>query len=135
MVFQILRTQYQAVLPEAIVYATDMADYANELAIVRSFSERLGAKLITVHITKEEENYTYHEIEKNVQVLVQQRNEDISFKEQLGNILKACNASLLVMFNDKTKGFLESMFTQGRSKDFSFSTEVPMLIYYRNSKP
>jgi len=126
---------YKPAAIDVVIYATDMAYLDDELAKITTFSGKFEAKVYAVHLSeKSDENEISYPPNENVVFLTLPRDKKLTFSEQLREISSFYGASLLVMVADKRKGFLKSLFAQSKSKELSFNTQIPLLVYHRNTE-
>ena len=123
---------------QKILYASDLEDFDQEMAVVSAFAEALQVKTDLAHL------YYPGEISLNVanltqmwrmkhpqldQIHLEQHDLDQGFPAQLDALARKMQPSLVVFFAHAKKTWFDKWFGSSTSESVSYVTKVPMLVY------
>jgi len=123
-----------------VLYASDIADYENELKKVISFARPMNTAVEMLHL-----NYTYEllpdkelmeqTLEKKlgykVSVWYRKRATESTMEDDLEAAVAMFKPSLLILFTQQGRSFFEKLFLPGNARTYSFHAKVPLLTFKR----
>ena len=130
--------KYRVARLTRILYASDLSSIEPEIKQVVNFARPLAASVELLHFRLPSEPVIDPEIINmavqkfaDYAVDVQLNPIDLT-KTMIANIEQAVNKvkpSLMIMFTTQNKGFFHQLFSSGNSVDYSFLTNVPLLVF------
>ncbi len=122
---------------KSVLYATDFHNYKNELAKVLAFASLFSAKVDVVHfawpgelkLDSEDLQKISGDYEYGLNVYVEEANVSLSLTERLKETIQKRKPSVVVMFSNKERNFVQKLFLSSKSKELSFSLKTPLLVY------
>ena len=66
---------------------------------------------------------------ENIKLNIQKNNLELSLVERITQYVQKLKPKLLIMFTNREKGFLESIFLPGKSAELTYRIKVPFLIF------
>lgn len=126
---------------EKIWYISDFENFQSEITVVSVFNETLKAQINVTHYhtthSKEEIQNTEVIVSKNqskkVTITVKQRVFEYSLIEQIQSDLKEVKPSILVLFSNQNRNWLERLFLSSKANMLSFNLKTPMLVFKKIS--
>lgn len=123
---------------KSILYASDLEQYENEINKVISFAKPLQASIELVNFVSEpsdDENRRLLETHLKkmgdypVSIHIGKKKGEDSLTEAIEAAVKNSKPSLLVMFTKQDKNWFQNIFYVGNSAEYSFRTQVPLLVF------
>lgn len=124
-----------------VLYASDMMDYEKELKKVVTFAKPVGATVEMLHMSFPyeamlNEGLAEQDLKKkfkyDIDIHYEQRDIDHALLNDLDDAISRAKPSVVVMFTDKTRNFFERMFFTSLAEQYSFFSQVPLLIYSKS---
>lgn len=124
-----------------VLYASDMMDYEKELKKVVTFAKPVGATVEMLHMSFPyeamlNEGLAEQDLKKkfkyDIDIHYEQRDIEHALLNDLDDAISRAKPSLVVMFTDKTRNFFERMFFTSLAEQYSFFSQVPLLIYSKS---
>jgi len=129
---------YRATALTSILYASDLSSLEYELKRVVDFARPLAASVELLHFSFPSEPVLDPEIINmavqkfsDYAVYVQLKPLDLT-QTMIANIelaVKKAKPSVMIMFTTQNQGFFHQLFSSGNSVDYSFLTNVPLLVF------
>jgi nucleotide-binding universal stress UspA family protein len=139
-VFVVPRTYRRSAINH-VLYASDLNNIAEELALVRDFALPFKAKISVLH-------YDYLADVKEAQekleaVARKHRSSKVDFQFRKLNIdkplaqhlikdIRALRASIAVLFTDQKRGWFDKLFLSSKTVDVAYNAATPLLVYPKN---
>lgn len=124
-----------------VLYASDMMDYEKELKKVVTFAKPVGATVEMLHMSFPyeamlNEGLAEQDLKKkfkyDIDIHYEQRDIEHALLNDLDDAISRAKPSVVVMFTDKTRNFFERMFFTSLAEQYSFFSQVPLLIYSKS---
>ncbi len=132
---------YQAAPINRILYASDLSNIEHEIKQVVDFARPLAASVELLHfrfpaepvmdpeiINKTVQKFSDYAVDMHVKPL------DLT-QTLIANIqlaVRNVKPSVMIMFTTQNQGFFHQLFSSGNSVDYSFLTEVPLLVFRKS---
>lgn len=121
----------------SILYATDFRNYKEELGKVLSFAASFEAQVNVVHFSWPGElrldnkilekltgDYNY-----GLNVYVEDNSATMTLIESLQKTIERRKPSMVVMFTNQKRNFLQKIFLSSKAEALSFKLKTPLLVY------
>lgn len=105
-----------------ILYATDLADYMNELKRTLDIARPLGAKTDILHFLQPGDS------QQMPGVIYRTADPALSLADNLQQAVRALRPSMVVMFTDRHRSWVQRFLYPSQSKRMSFNLTVPLLV-------
>jgi nucleotide-binding universal stress UspA family protein len=121
-----------------VLYASDMTDYENELGKVVAFAQPLNATVEMLHLAYPYEFILDKELmeqtlEKKTNYKVslhyEKRDIDLSLMDEIKKAIDKSKPSVLAMFTNQHRTFLDRILLSSETKEYSFHAKVPLLSF------
>jgi nucleotide-binding universal stress UspA family protein len=121
-----------------LLYASDMVDYEQELPQVLAFAKPLKAAVELLHLAfpydmEADRQVAQKDLKKkfkyDVDIHYEARDLDNSLMTDLEKAVKKAKPSLVAMFTKQDRSLFDRIFLGSAAAEFSFSTNVPLLVY------
>lgn len=121
-----------------VLYATDMADYEQELKKVVAFAKPMEAIVEMLHMTftmeaMMDEALAEQQMKKkykyDIDLHYEQRDMEHALIKDLDAAINKAKPSVVVLFTHKGRGYFERLFFTSVAEQYSFFAQVPLLIY------
>lgn len=121
-----------------VLYASDMLDYKKELKKVVALAKPFEATVEMLHMSFPyeamlDEGLAEQELKKkfkyDIDLHYEQRDIEYALLNDLDNAINRAKPSIVVMFTDKQRNFFERLFFTSLAEQYSFFSQVPLLIY------
>jgi nucleotide-binding universal stress UspA family protein len=126
-----------------ILYASDMADYENELKKVVDFARPIHASVEMMHISYPYEFAFDKELveatlqkktDYKVSILIPERDINHALLEDIDDAIRISKPSLLVLFTHQSRPMFEKLFFPSNAEEYSFYGKIPLLTFNKNEK-
>lgn len=122
---------------KSILYATDFFNYKQELAKVVSFANLFKAKVEIVHFAWPGEFRSVEEAlqkisgkyENGLNVNIDESNPSLPLADRLQKIILKRRPSIVVLFTNQERNFIQKIFNSSKSQDLSFQLKTPLLVF------
>lgn len=121
-----------------VLYACDMENYEAELKQVMAFAQPLNLSVQLLHLYPSYEFIPDIDLMEqtasrkaggDVKVTYEQRNADVPLLEDVNAAVKKLKPSVLAMFTNQERDFMEKLLLPSTTKDYSFISKVPLLSF------
>lgn len=121
-----------------ILYATDLADYDEELSKVLKITRPLKAEVVVVHFAQPGEvllnpalvNQRWEtECGYPVRLHYERADPGLSVAENLQKAISKRKPSLVVMFTDRRRTLFQRLFYPSQAERMSFQLKIPLLVF------
>ena len=135
---------YRAATVTSVLYASDLSSLEPQLGLVIDFAKPLDATVELLHFSTPAEPVTDPEIirmavrefsDYAVDVQLVPLDQAASLMTNLASAIKATKPSMVIMFTNRDQGFFHQMFSGSNSVNYSFLTNVPLLVFSKHSGP
>jgi nucleotide-binding universal stress UspA family protein len=125
-----------------ILYASDVVDLQQEIAVVSAFAEEIQAKTDLTHFyfsgespldpptLKQMWQLQYPQLDK---IYLEHFNHDSGFPAQLEKLCSRTKPSIVVFFAHTNKTWFDKLFSTSISETVSFATKTPLLIWRKSA--
>lgn len=122
----------------SVLYASDLSDYERELKQVIAFARPLKAEVEMLHLSypfqmiADEalvEQSLKQKFDYPVDLHYQQRDIEDSVMADIEKAVKKSKPSVVAMFTKQKQSFFERLIIGSASKEFSFKTKVPLVVF------
>lgn len=126
-----------------ILYASDMADYENELKKVVDFARPIHASVEMMHISYPYEFAFDKELveatlqkktDYKVSILIPERDINHALLEDIDDAIRISKPSLLVLFTHQSRPMFEKLFFPSNAEEYSFYGKIPLLTFNKNEE-
>lgn len=126
-----------------IWYSSDLANLANELAVVKKFADKTDSK---IHVYNYDILAELDEVQsKQNKIAIKYTNDKLKFhfrKQHIENTIsqdlqedmKKRKPSMVVLFTKIKKSWFDRLFYRNNTAEVTFDTKVPLLIYRKTGK-
>lgn len=125
-----------------LLYASDLANYEQELKKVVEFGKSIIAEVHMLHFSSKEwilygEDTIEKEFQKkfnyNIALHLKKRDNKSNLLEEIDLAVAELSPSLLVMFTGQERTLFELLFFSSVSEKYSFRTKVPLLVFNKST--
>lgn len=123
-----------------ILYASDLVHLEKEVKMVVAFAKLLKAKIELLHLNSPNEIILDTKIidvavkkfsKYDIKLKLENCDPMESFILNIEKSIAQSNPSMLIMFSEKNRTFLQRLFTPSKTAEYSFTIKVPMLVFKR----
>ncbi len=121
-----------------LLYASDMADYEKEVPQVLAFAKPLKATVELLHLSFPYEMMADRQVAQkdlkkkfkyDIDIHYEARDLDNSLMTDLEHAVKKAKPSVVAMFTKQDRSLFERIFMGSAAAQFSFSSNVPLLVF------
>jgi len=138
----IIPPNYQFSPLTVILYASDFKNYMEEIKQVVAFAKLFHAKIEALHFQTSQAQFPD---EKRIEHLQQVVDYEIHFRveprdvldpliNQLQKQIELLKPSLLVLFTEQHRSFLQKIFLSSMSEELAFRPSIPLLVFNKKEK-
>lgn len=128
---------------KSVLYAADFHNFKDEMEKVLNFAILFKAKVDVVHFSSPGEFIFDEETIKKLSggyqyglnVFVEENEASLSLEERLQKEILIRKPSVVIMFSNKQRNFMQKMFFSSKAEQLSFSLKTPLLIYSKGKSP
>lgn len=133
---------YRKSAVKTILYATDFADFDEEMQTVTEFARSVKAKIVIIHVAFPNEAPGEEAIYKafgkkqksGLELKIVRANIVNSLYKNLEIEINKMKPSLVIMFTHRNKNFMQKILFPSGAENLSFETNVPLLVFPKKSK-
>ncbi|MEO5889108.1 MAG: universal stress protein [Ferruginibacter sp.] len=135
---------YRVADVKSVLYATDLRNYADEIAKVVAFAQPLKTTIDVVHFTwpdeilfdeKMIEAAFKKEFKYGLKIYFKKNDGIHSLIKNLETQIRIRKPSVVIMFTNQERTFFQKLFLSSKAEELSFQLKVPLLVFSKNSKP
>lgn len=134
----VIPSHYRNKTIKSATYLSDFENLKRELTRVSKLTTAFSLELEVLHYSsvvfdqkrfdKNKELFSTKEY-SHIKLNIQKSHLEHSLVERVSKYVRNSKPELLIMFTQREKSFLESIFLPSKSAELTFSTKVPILIY------
>ena len=133
--------KYKTTDVKRVLYATDFCNYREEIKKVVAFAQPLKAAIEVIHFTGlKKSEFDKKAISPDLKtkfkyglkVHIVKTDTTPSLSQNLQNQVRKRKPSVVIMFTEQKKTFLQKIFLSSQSEKLSFQAKVPLLVFNKN---
>jgi nucleotide-binding universal stress UspA family protein len=134
----VIPSHYRAKPIKNVTYLSDFENIKSELLTISKLATETSFLLEVLHYSTIVNDKKKFEINKelfntkeigNIQLNIQESDIEFSLEDTVAKYVKKSKPELLIMFTNREKNFIESIFLPSNSAALTYSTKVPLLIF------